>query len=1832
MRQLSYIICLLLIGCNTPDSSPTTPNVLLAGAGKYLSSYTDQRIDIDESLQFRFSSYVVEAGLIGSSVGSDILKSNPHVPGKAYWKDGATLVFEPSELLDYDRDYTFHIAVDKIFPKVPTEFETISLSYHTSPLNLNIKLDDIQYGSFTNDRSLNVTGRVNSNNAIDNTKVEKMLTVAQKGNKKLVINWDHYGKKSRQFTIENIERQKKESVLNVIWDGSKYGSTQKGTHTINILPVGTFKVINAEIDETDKKTIIVSFSDQLDLSQNLTGLATIKDYPGKLKIDKAGSKLRINYSKKLPSPFTLVISENIRRKDGDQLKEGRNITLSIEPLKPTVKLIGDGIIIPDSDEIIFPFLASNLNSVTIEIYKIYQDNVLQYLQYGQLDQRGNRHTVGKVIHREKINLYDYTGNESVEERRIALNLKDFINTDPGAIYQVRVGFDQSDVSNYACANNGLETYRIQLEEEQSILDYYNHTNWNERENPCHPAYYQPSKFINRNILASNLGIIAKHGKDNVSTVTVTNLKTIEPLSGVKIAYYDYQKQLLASTTTDDIGLAQIELKKPSSFIIAQHSGSFGYLNLQERYANSLSEFEVSGKTKNKSLDGMIYGERGVWRPGDTLFLNFILEDANLSLPPDHPIKFELIDSRSNKKYSKITKSNLGHIYHFPVPTSSADPTGNWRATATVGSQKFTKTLKVETVKPNRLKIDFEIPQNNLTLYDKATLNLSSAWLHGAKADGLKAKVDLQLAGATTTFKNSSDYVFDDPARKIQSIPLNVFDGQLDEQGKAQFQIKSSDEWLPAGKLQANIKTRVYEKSGNFSEDNISVSADLYKSYVGINIPQTRWGSYFISNEGTDKIKFKTVDPQGQAIPNRKLSLGIYEARWSWWYDSGNRNKYNYNTALHNGAVVKDKINSDGQGMAEYVVDLEAEYGNYMIRICDEESGHCTGGMFYTGRNWSDQGEREGPQLLNFKTDKKEYELGETIKTKIPSNNNSKLFVSVENGSSVLSAFWVESTGDLTEIELPCTSEMSPNVYIHATLVQQHSKKENDLPLRMYGVAAIKVVDPATTLSPVIAVPSEVRPDEHFNLQISEENGQPMHYTVAVVDEGLLGLTRFKTPDAWAHFYAKQALGIKTWDLYDLVLSGYGAAMDKLISIGGDAANKNANKAAKANRFKPVVKHLGPFRLAAGQTAQHRIKIENYVGAVRTMVVARNLQQYGKVEKTTKVKKPLMIQATLPRVLGPGETLSIPANVFVMEDNIRKVEVGFSATGPIALDGPGNNQLEFNKQGDKLSDFKVTVGNEIGVSKVSLRAASGAESSRDEVEIEIRNPNPITTAVKEKVIQPNQSWAAELKYFGTKGTNNAVLEVSNTLPINLDKRLNYLIRYPYGCVEQTTSSVFPQLYLSEISDLSTKKIFKIEKNIQRGIERLSMFQVQNGSLSYWIGNFDTSDWGTSYAYHFLLEAKEKGYFIPSEMLTKLQSFISNHSNNYPQSQYQSYHHKNLNQAYRLYLLAKAGVPEIGAMNRLRNEKKLSNPSQHLLAAAYALIGKKEVARTLLASLSIEVKPYNETGYSYGSELRDQSIILEALTIMEAEDKALDLVNLISKQLNSWRWYSTQSTAFALLGVGKYIAAHPKGEINFEWNQGAQAAKQYTTAKPIATIELSEQKTIGNNVKLVNKSSGVLYTKLIVSGQKPPGTSDKASSKHITMDVKYKTLEGKVLDITQLKQGTDFLVEVDIKNLGTRGYDIEELVLNQIFPSGWEIQNQRMGGQGNLPKESNYEYRDIRDDRVNTFFDIKGKTSVKYLNILTATYAGRFYLPGTYVEAMYDNEIQAKSAGQWVEVSK
>jgi uncharacterized protein YfaS (alpha-2-macroglobulin family) len=631
-----------------------------------------------------------------------------------------------------------------------------------------------------------------------------------------------------------------------------------------------------------------------------------------------------------------------------------------------------------------------------------------------------------------------------------------------------------------------------------------------------------------------------------------------------------------------------------------------------------------------------------------------------------------------------------------------------------------------------------------------------------------------------------------------------------------------------------------------------------------------------------------------------------------------------------------------------------------------------------------------------------------------------------------------------------------------------------------------------------------------------------------------------------------------------------------------------------------------------------------------MVVAAHEGSYGFAEKAIAVKKPLMLLATMPRVLGPGETIKLPVTVFAMENNIKNVNVSLQSNPFLEVVSGGTQSVSFTEPGEQMLYYDVRVKSNVGIGKVKLIASSGNEKADYEVELDIRNPNPPVTSISEITLAPGQQWKTTASAIGVAATSSATIEISSIPSMNLQKRLDYLIEYPHGCIEQTTSAVFPQLVLNQLTDLDDYKKAQVDKNVKAGIGKLQNFQRPDGGFSYWPGGNESDEWGSNYAGHFIVEAQANGYFVSDYMLQQWKNYQRGKANSWVAST-TNFYGGDLMQSYRLYTLALAKAPELGAMNRLKEFKYLSPEAKWRLAAAYQLAGQSNTALDLISGLATTFEVRTNPGYTYGSNVRDEAMVLETLTLMGKKARAEELVRSIAARLSQDYWYSTQTTAYSLIAIAKFCGKNPSGAkiISSATIDGKQTdinAAGYLRQLPIVFKDQN-----ASNIVISNKGGNTLYVRLITKGQPLAGDSLKVNNNPavLAMSVSYVSQDGKAIDINKLTQGSDFVAKVVLKNPGGRGY-YSQMALSQIFPSGWEILNARMlGGEGAF-KSSYSTYQDIRDDRVYTYFNINPGETLTYYVQLNASYLGRYFLPGTFSEAMYDNTISAGVNGKWVEV--
>ena len=1325
-----------------------------------------------------------------------------------------------------------------------------------------------------------------------------------------------------------------------------------------------------------------------------------------------------------------------------------------------------------------------------------------------------------------------------------------------------------------------------------------------------------------------MGVIAKKGENKSYHFAVTDILTTNPISGAQIKLYNFQQQEIGAVKTDGQGFAMFKAEKNAHFAVVSNANNKTYLKLNDGYSLSLSKFEVSGKQLQKGLKGYIYGERGVWRPGDSIHLTFVLNDNANKLPKNHPVRLEITDPHGKLTHKLVTTEGVNGFYKFTVVTDENSATGNWNAKVSVGGATFHKRIKVETVKPNRLKIAIDFDDEILKANTPINGKLNVKWLHGADGKNLKAEVKAKFTSTSTAFKKYPKYVFSDPTRTFTPEEVTIFDGRLDGEGNATLSKKLSFNNEAPGMLKASFLTRAFENGGDFSMDVISKNFAPYDAFVGLQSPKPRaYGSFFTDEDVHFDIV--TVNDKGNPISRKGIEVKIYKIEWRWWWNSSYDDLASYVGSEYHKPVKSMTVNTNTSGKGRFKVNIiDDKGGRYLIRVVDPVSGHATGRTAYFYKDWWKRPADSNAQaatMLVFSSDKEDYKVGEKAKITFPSGTVGRALISIENGTKVLDQRWVKTQKGETTIDIPITKEMAPNVFVNISLLQPHASTVNDLPIRLYGVIPLMVKDPKTILEPQISMPKVLRPEEKFKVKVSEKTGKAMTYNLAIVDDGLLDLTRFKTPNAWDEFYSKEALGVKTWDVFDDVIGAYGGSIEQIFAIGGDE-DAGTKQPKKANRFKPVVTYLGPFTLKKGKSKTHEILLPKYIGSVRTMVIAGdNLQEaYGSVQETTPVRKPLMVLSSLPRKLSPGEKVTLPVTVFAMEPKIKNAKISLKLSKGITVVGQKTQTVSFAKPDEKMIYFELDVSKAQGIGTIEVIATGNGEKASYKVEIDIVNPNPISSKKTVIVLEPNQTKNIDFTTFGVAGTSKSEVEFSTLPPMDFTSRLKYLIRYPHGCVEQTTSSGFPQLYLTDILDLTYDKKQDITNNIKKTVTRLGKFQTPSGGLGYWMGNKTADDWGTSYAGHFMLEAQKKGYVMPLTFMNNWLKYQQEAARSWRAS-YRKYN-TDLAQAYRLYTLALAGHADLASMNRLREFSELSNDGKWRLAAAYALAGQKEVAKKVANTANINFESINYDYYTYGSTNRNRAMALETM-VLTGSSKARELSEYIAKQLSSSRWMSTQTTAYSLLSMAKMVEIGGGKELNVQFNTNNGKSTAVKTPKSIAQRKLIIVNG-ENSLKVVNNKANTVYVSLLNSGVLPLG-DELAEKRNLSVQVRYTDTNGNKIDVNQLAQGTDFKATVTVSNLKYEW--VRNIALTEIFPSGWEILNTRFTDYGDATT-SQANFTDIRDDRVNFYFDLGKQKSKTFSVQLNASYLGKYYLPGIQAEAMYDNDYFVRTKGKWIEVVK
>ena len=1770
-----------------------------------LDSYTSGVITEGEPIVVRFKYPNTLKLKQGETLPSKLFSFTPDLKGKAVWLDESTVAYEYDKI-DNTKQYVCQFKVADMLDVAATE--TLEFSFgvrrqtfnleHVYPLcNSESEMDYLLCVEFA--------APVNYDDAVgifDESIV-----------KKYQVETNYLDDYRYTFTLHSIPRNDTDYEIEVSLNGKSIGSDTKITRSLTVYAKDKFMPVDFDIEKASGQAVLF-FSQPLKEDQNLNGLVTFSQSKLAGKYDIQGNAITFYFDKSSLYSYqlediTMTVS-GIRSASNSIMQEDADFTFSLNDYEPKVRWTNDGVILPDIKETTVYFDAVCLNSVTLRVIRIYDDNILSFIQDNDMSSTYGVRKAGRLEKKVRLQL----DNPSLTQwKTYPIVLSDYVDVEPGAMYQLSLNFGPAD---YVLASDEMK--RDVTENAQHEADYWDGEAYDYKEYRYEGEWGDPNGYYyynyveqKKNVVVSNLAVTAKMGRNDLVDVFVYQISDAKPASGAEVVAYNYQKQELANGKTDSKGHVQIQCANRPAFIIAtDRKGSKSVIKLNDGNALSYSRFNVDGEPVEKGVVGFAYSNRGVWRPGDELQLNLMLADADGQLPANYPVVLEITDASGRLYAKQVNTKPMNGIYCYNVPTNPNDETGVWTARFKVGTTTITKNLRVETVKPNRLEIKFELPEV-IYLTNPQRVSLSSKWLNGLKATGLKADVDVKVRNGKTQFKGFEKYCFDNDAEHFEATEITLFSGSLGNEGTANISFDPLRQLSSQQMMNAVFTTKVFEQGGDFSIASFKAMLSPFSRYVGVELPETtsKYGSYY--DTGKDwTFNVAVVNDNGK-ICNATVSLdyALYKLDSYWWWSSEDEySLQRYASGTYKHPVKNGTLTYTGNSSISFNIP-DNQWGSYLLVVSDKQGGHSFAKVISFDWGYGHSSSASGaPAQLSMRASSDSYQVGHKVVVTFPANDKAKALVTVEANDKVIQTMALDNLGQEGKVEFTATADMIPNVYVYVALLQPHDAN-NSLPIRLYGVIPVKIEDKKLQLQPSITAPETTNTKKKIEVKVSEANKQAMTYTLAVVDEGILGLTNYKTPNPYGYFNSKQSLLVRTWDNYTSVIDAFSGEFGSVYAIGGDGILEQDLTLDK--RFKAYAVTLGPFELKAGGSNTHEFEIPACSGALRFMVVAHgNDKAFGSAEKKMTVVDPITLYASAPRVVTPDDELTLKVQVLAPTLNGKNLEVKFDNQNLNPV-GELPTTVSIDKNGEGMVVVKTRVPETTGdaVLKVSVTGADyTAESS---TAMPIRMPYSERRSTITKEVEGGQTLNIPFSLDGIAGTQQGRVTVSSLLPVDLFSRLDYLTSYPHGCLEQVTSKAFPQLYLNYFIQQSDDDKANTKYNIESAITNLRSYQKSDNSMTNWVGGNYSDPWTEIYALHFLVEAQKQGYNVPQyfiDGLVKYQASKAKQWRNNP-----DFKQGETIQAYRLFVLALADASEMGAMNRFKDQEMVYPLTKALTAAAFAQVGKTKIAQNLMPVVG-ENERMSDYYTSFGSTTRDLAFLTYAQMLCDIDAQTVkDNINTICGILNTGRWLDTQSTAFALFVLGKYAEKQGVSSENISAVINAND-KNYTLNTNLSSGAYSFVPNVGDNtIEITNNGSQKLVVNVFTKTSVAEYNMEE-SGNFINMSVVYTDKNGNPVNFNSLSVGTDILVQMTVKNPSE--YRVTELALSYYLPSGWELVNDRLSSDDN---NAGAKHIDYRDDRAYFYFDLAPKSQKTFTLKANATYEGNYMIPAVRCEDMYNDEI-------------
>ncbi|MDR1482084.1 MAG: hypothetical protein LBI74_05600 [Synergistaceae bacterium] len=1762
--------------------------------GASVESFTPQGlIEIPTGIRIVFTSEMVKSADVGRDLGLDELPFTvtPLLRGNGRWTNTSTFIYMP-DMREFPPAMEFTVRLNNSLSDVKGKrvSGTREFKMNTPPLTLR----SIAQVNYDIERS-EIHYRLSFNLPVNQSRLAEYLSITDsKGN---VLSYSLVG--SGSDSIQQIRIAQFEDDSDITMSIEKGLPPETGVlglqerTSVKIARDLTLKIGGTSINNSvDGAHLFISTSAPVDEDKFRPFIEVTPERDFSLEADWGGIWIRGDF--KARDMITVKFRKGLPALRGPGLAEDCARLFVIPDIYPSVAFSSGGrFISPVNESAILPVSMVNAEDLNVRISRVYNNNVPFVLRY---DWGRYVYDLAETVF-EKTYQITAEPNESVE---YSIDLKKILNGGKG-LYEVYV----------------------------SKKDHW----------------ASDGRLINITDIAGSMKLW-----ETGALAWANSITDGKPIEGVKVSIYSQSNQLLAEGLTDGLGLCAMERSQPwepnlmPRVAVLERGDDISVLPLDSGIWSEGAPEYAGLPYSNGEYIGICFTPRGVFRPGESVPINVLMRERDLSLKEPFPVVLKVTTSTWMEwKSETINLSPMG-FGGTVVQTSDSAPTGSWRAEIFIpGESKplASTNFMIEDFVPPRIAVDVSLDKNELFADDEAELSISAQYLFGAPADGLNFEVATLVTPREYTHPNWSGFRFINCTAEFSRRETEEGGGALSRDGKANFTISRRSYDAPSV-LDFTIRTGVMEDSGRWVYKSLTAPFYPSRTLLGIMPPDGA-----ISTKKSIPFKFAAIDTSGEpvALDDARLSVFKTYQRYVALFEEGRR-RYVTRTEqvpLENFESVPISFN-DGSASEDIIFETS---GTYLIVIEDEETESKAAIRVYVyNSNWGYYTDEASlPENLNITLDKPLYKAGDRANIRVSGASGGSTLLTVETDRVLRS--YVSSAGEgSSEFSIDITEDMAPNAWITAHLVKPAVAEDVWSAHRAFGAVPINVDCSSRALSIDIVQPEELSPNARndFRVQLRDSNGDGVRGEVVLmlVDEGVLSLTGFETPDFFEYYMRRRGLQVAAHDIYEDLMPLY-LKNSPALSPGGGMTEDSYGKMTKASLSPIKAKRFRVLTVSdrvvtdENGSASASLEIPEFSGNARLMAVGASSGAFGSSERNFVTARDVVAEIALPRAVAPLDTFESQIQLFNTTGLSLDVEIDLGIDGPILITREGDRKVpsdDAREYHDKITlppsesprsvSFLMEAGEEAGLSKFTLSLRYPGGEMSETTELAVRPPYPRVSETGSAIVPAGASVGISFKNKLYPGTEGTVVNMSGLPSVELSDMAMFLAYYPYSCLEQTISRgrallSQPDLVARIYPDLGARS--QSSHELSEIIMQIRSMQSYNGAFRMW-SNSSYDDWLSVYAAHFLISCRMKGVEISEAALRSVLLYLDNLISQIPNTDEEIMYSSALAlRSYISYVKSLNGDPPLGWMSYLRdNLNHMPEYGRILLAAAYARSGQRQEARRMLGE-KIAPPSKNSDGqdmkmWNFDSELRTRAMYLMAWNEIDptGPDAAVSAAELLGLFRES-AYYNTQEAGWILSSLADYFSFnYEEADPVLELTGGRSDRIAVSSGDETVSARVDEEKIAGLSV--VNSGDGRGYVSWTRDGV--PTETPEPEDLGISAVVEYYDSNGmRIENNSEIEMGQRLTGVVKIYPLAR---NVENIVVVLPLAGGLEIENPRFKDADSGDNNTYNSRSELRDDRLIIFADyFNGPFTWKF--VMRAVTRGKFTLPPIAAEGMYSKGVRS-----------